>query len=885
MSSRADRLLAIVARAAPPHERAEATWLTPLEEQNEPRLQRMLGQWRKAVADKEPRLPPLRGVLAVRVTGDLPPWAAAFVELASEDDLFAAVRRVAESFDATPSARDDLLRMFDTRVNAIVSPLFEYERQLAASTAALGKMSPTDWPERFERFPVLAYLLGTAFEQWRTFAREMFARLAADLPELGRVSAFRGDAGDVHGGGRAVALLTFESGARIAYKPKDLRCAAALNDVIELLEPSLRTRRILVRDGYGWEEVIAHIPCANENELALFYRRFGMLVRLLQLVEARDFWLDNLIAEGAQPVFIDLETILQPRVPAERLSAAEIAARRRLGETVVESCTIAMATPIDVGVTAEDLGALAPPRDYLTPFRQGDRFITWRHDEHAPTLNGVAGDPSAHYDEIVDGYRHMNARIEAMRATLLAEGSPLLALRDAPVRFIRLDTWSYYKLLRRSYMPALLVDAVQREIALQQLLGQSAEGDAELELTRAEIAALRQMDVPLFLSIPANTDVITPQQTLVPDYFDGSAWSRLERRLTEPFPLEQEIDALQACFTTVYSSPARPSAPPSARPLAEWHDQAIGIADQILSDAIEREGELAFLGVAYHPHIDLLAVEVLHADLLTGTCGAGLLFAELHALTGERRFAEAARATLAATIRADRWPDVTMGKTPLYCGAVLGAGAHIFTLRTCAELLDDASLASVADAYAARLPMEIIVRRCTNDVIAGTSGLALALGGVIETDREPRYPQRRRRLDCMPGTAAARAIVRARLGLDFEPFPLDTPGNVRAALELGLAIDEARMLDDVHVALDVFELTGERSDHARAEQLVRNAPEPLRYDLSPLWGRVAQARAYLRLGGTRVANIATLRSDRRPDAATTSRERSRASHAPSGDCS
>lgn len=885
MSSRADRLLAIVARAAPPHERAEATWLTPLDEQNETRLQRLTAQWRTAVADRESCLPAAIGLLAVRVTGDLPSWAAAFVELASEDDLFAAVRRAAESFDATPSARHDLLRMFDARVNAIVSPLLEYERQLAASTAALGPPASPDWLERFERFPVLAYLLGTAFAQWRTFAHEMFARLAADLPDLGRVSAFRGDAGDVHGGGRAVALLTFESGARIAYKPKDLRCAAALNDLIALLEPSLRSRRILVRDGYGWEEVIPHLPCSSEDELALFYRRFGMLVRLLQLVEARDFWLDNLIAEGSQPVFIDLETILQPRVPAEGLSAAEIAARRRLGETVVESCTIAMATPIDVGVTAEDLGALAPPRDYLTPFRQGDRFITWRHDEHAPMLDGRAGDPSAHYDEIVEGYRHMNARIEAMRETLLAEGSPLLALRDAPVRFIRLDTWSYYKLLRRSYMPALLVDGVQREIALQQLLGQSADGDAELELTRAEIAALRQMDVPLFLSIPASTDVITPQQTIVPGFFDGSAWSRLERRLTEPFPLDQEIDALRACFATVYPNAARSAARPSVHPSSQWHDEAIRIADSILSDAIEREEELAFLGIAYHPHIDLLAVEVLHADLLTGTCGVGLLFAELHALTGERRFAEAARATLAATIRADRWPDVTMGRTPLYCGAVLGAGAHIFTLRTCAELLHDASLASVADAYAGRLPMEVIIQRCTNDVVAGTSGLALALGGVLETDREPRYPQRRRVLDCMPGTAAARAIVRARLGLDFEPFPFDTKGNVRAALELGLAIDEARKVDDVDVALDVFELTGDRHDYARAAELSRKAPEPLRYDLSPLWGRVAQARACLRLGGTRVASIATLRSGRRPDAATASRERIRASRAASGDCS
>jgi type 2 lantibiotic biosynthesis protein LanM len=826
MSSRAERLPDIIARAAPPHERAE-------------------------------------------IAGLLPSWAAAFVEMAADDDVFAAVRRTAETFDATPSARLDLLRMFDARVNAITSPLLEYERQLAASVAVLGPGTAPDWHERFERFPVLAYLLGTAFAQWRTFAEEMFARLAADLPELGRVSAFRGDAGDVHGGGRAVALLTFESGARIAYKPKDLRCAAALNDLIAFVEPSLRTRRILVRDGYGWEEVIPHLPCTNTEEVALFYRRFGMLVRLLQLVEARDFWLDNLIAEGAQPVFIDLETILQPRVPTEGLSPAETAARRRLAETVVESCTIAMATPVDVGVTAEDLGALAPPRHYLTPFRQGKGFITWRHDEHAPMLNGVAGDPAAHLDEILDGYRHMHARIESLRDALLAEGSPLLALRDAPVRFIRLDTWSYYKLLRRSYMPAVLVDGVQREHALQQMYAQSGDTEAERELTRAEIAALRQMDVPLFLSVPANNDVLTPLQTIVPDYFDGTAWSRVEQRLTQPFPLQQEIDALIACFATVYPNAGRASARP---PTQQWLDEAIRIGDSILSDAIERENELAFLGIAYHPHIDLLALEVLHADLLTGTCGIALLFAELHALTGERRFAGAARATLAATMRADRWPDVTMGKTPLYCGALLGAGAHIFTLRTCSELLGEPSL---ADAYAERLPFDVILQRCTNDVVAGTAGLSLALGRVIETRTAPRYPQTRKKLDAVPDAAAAIALVRARNGLAFEPFALDTPGNLRAAIELGLDVPR---VDDLEVALDL-------GDTTRAAQLARAMPEPLRYDLSPIWGRVAQARAYLRLGGTRIANIATLRSGPPTRAAHASAGPRPASRAASGGCS
>ena len=533
MSLPAERLLAIVERAAPPHERLAGTWLTPLPEPNRARIDRLAAQWRKAIG-REPAFPLEPALAAVRASpgAPLPPWAAAFLELAEHEDLSAAARGVAATFDATESARADLVRLFTMRTGAILSPLAEFEAQLAASAAVLGSSTapaqPGPWLERCERFPVLAYLLGTAFVQWRELLAEMFARLAADLPELGRVSAFTGDAGDVHGGGRAVALLTFESGQRIVYKPKDLRCAAALEALIGFLEPSLRRRSILVRDGYGWEEVIPHRPCASAEEVALFYRRFGMLVRILQLVEGRDFWLDNLIADGAQPVFIDLETILQPRVRTAGLSVAEVAARHRLGESVVESCTIAMATPIDVGISAEDLGALAPPRAYLTPFRATPSsatsgFITWSHTAHAPMLDAVAADPAAHLDDLLGGYRFMHERIAASRDALLAPDSPLLALREAPVRFIRLDTWTYYKLLRRSYAPAMLVDGVQREIALQQLLGETDDSPSEVALTLAEIAAMRQMDVPLFLSVPAMADVTTPSKTTVPDVFDGTA--------------------------------------------------------------------------------------------------------------------------------------------------------------------------------------------------------------------------------------------------------------------------------------------------------------------------------------------------------------------------
>jgi hypothetical protein len=926
MSFSSDRMRAVIARAAPPHERHGGAF-EPEPVQDRARLDRLVRQWSATGDDAiDERL-----LATVRLAGEPPPWAAAFLELASSDDLFAAPRRFVASWawPTTAAARDDLVKLFVDRVHAIASPLFEYEAQLAAATAILGAPATPTWPERFERFPVLAHLLGTAFVQWREGLAELAARLAEDASLLfgddgpGALTAFRGDAGDVHGGGRSVALLTFASGRRLVYKPKDLRCAVALDALIARLnaaglEPPLRTRAIVVRGSYAWEEWIAHTPCSSREEAALFYRRFGMLVRLLQLVEGRDFWLDNLIAEGPQPVFIDLEMILQPRV-VMALAPAALAARRRLAESVAEICAVAMLTPIGVGVSAVDFGALAKPGHYLTPYKSGSGYATWSHHEHAPFVDGVAADAAEFFDELAAGYAAMQRLLASGRDALLAEDSPLLPLRDAPVRFIRRDTWSYYKLLRRSYAPPLLVDGVQRELFLRQLLrhpvGQQREGE-ERALSTGEIAALRQLDIPLFLSMPSTVDVRTPDGTLVRDAFDGAAWDRLQHRVEQlaEFPLDEELDLLRACFATAHRLPPQPR---RAETNDRWLDEAIAIGDAVLRDAIVhdgdgdrdgngardaagRDGDLAAIGIVCHPHIDLLALDVVEPDLLTGTCGLALLFAELHAATGEPRFARAARAAVATIGRAldearAQWPLLDPAGLPLYCGALVGAGAQLFTLRATARLLGEPSLDAIAASHAAAIPLEAALARCGTSFVSGATGLLLALDGdparalvaLLASRRPfvpPPFPQQRRRFDDVPNGDAAFALALARMGDAPDPIALDTAGALFAAMEIGAqreaAIAAARGLAraaaidataiaalELELAIAIAASTGQTADRECAERLAREAAAqpPLRYDLSPLGGRVALGRALLQLARPDVAS-ASIRTLRLPAA-------------------
>jgi type 2 lantibiotic biosynthesis protein LanM len=768
---------------------------------------------------------------------------------------------------ATGEVQSQILATLAARFWRDAGQVLDHDSALAAATAGfLGRFGATatqrpdltvdGWLDRLARFPALAYVLGVTYRDWRDFVSELFDRLATDADLLrqrlfageapGQLTQFKGDTGDVHGHGRAVAILGFESGRGVVYKPKDLRIGAGFMGLVAFLNDAglpvpLHVRSILPRDGYAWEDFVEPAPCRDAGDVERFYLRMGMTIRLLQFLEGRDFWLDNLIARGEHPVFIDLETLLQPRIQAPNLLPAEREAADRLEGSVVKTCAVVMGTPIALGIAAEDLGALATPREFLAPFTRerrpmagsGDRspdasdYVTWTHPEHAPTLDGRPADAADHLCRIIDGYRAMQTCLAANRDALQAPEGPLAPLREAPVRFIYRDTWSCLRIVQRSLAPALLADPIGREIFLQRLLGAVLTEDLDeaararhARIIAAEIAAFRDLDVPFFVHHPDGGALQTVDGEEIEGFFAGSAWARLRARVAglDRFPLGEQIDLLRSCFATGHPRRGRPvpsitlegervcvAAAPTG---ASWLEAAVAIGEAILAEAVATPtGDMAWPGLAFHPNIDLAAVEVLRPDLLSGTCGPAILFAELYAATGDERWRQATHGALAATLKAVAdapltWRDLTdpaaaARAIPPASGAFYGVGAHVYTLRRCARALAAPDLDAAATAYLDRLPLAALVAGAPFDVVSGTTGLLLALLapgrerpaaatvdlavelaiGVLEARTPtgdlpaPPYPPRLTALDGLPDAAAGLAIGLARLArLVSEPL-------------------------------------------------------------------------------------------------------------------
>src|SRR5262249_30999376 len=142
----------------------------------------------------------------------------------------------------------------------------------------------------FDEKPVLLRLIAAITRQWIDNSRELALRLHTDqsilcrdllsCKHMGCVVGVQSGLSDPHNHGHSVQILTFEDGAKVVYKPKDLRVDVAFERLITRLNLAgapieLRTARTIAKEGYGWSEFVVHRACSDHGDFARFFYRAG----------------------------------------------------------------------------------------------------------------------------------------------------------------------------------------------------------------------------------------------------------------------------------------------------------------------------------------------------------------------------------------------------------------------------------------------------------------------------------------------------------------------------------------------------------------------------------------------------------------------------------
>ncbi len=525
-------------------------------------------------------------------------------------------------------------------------------------------------------------------------------------------------AGDSHRGGRSVMLLRFTDGTRLVYKPRPLAAHRHFNSLVEWFgslpgTPGLRALRVLDRGDYGWVEFVEERPCTSTAETHLFYRRQGALLALLHLLDGTDLHQENLIACGSHPVLVDVETLFHP--PLTQAHSADPAARA-LHDSVHR---VGLLPQLLVGDSAAlDVSAIGGGRAASSPIETADwadagtdtmrlvrRSARFTESANRPRLHGVPADPSAYTDSLCEGFRVGYTAISDYRDELLGKRGLLTDFAGDEVRVVPRPTWAYTTLLDESTHPDLMRDATERDQVLSLLRTPALGVPALPGLEDEEIEELWNGDVPVFLTRPGSSDLWSGTGRGVPVAPGPTGLARVEEKVRAMDSVDrqdQERIIRAAMVSTSPEPPHRAEDGTRARTAAtapepeQLLSAARSVGDQLVSLAYRHETRTNWIG------LELLGerywrLAPMAADLAGGYTGPALFLAQLAALSGAERYAEAAREALAPV---PGLLDALHGRVDdlavLGSGAFAGLGGIAYALAEVGSLLDDLTVLELA---------------------------------------------------------------------------------------------------------------------------------------------------------------------------------------------
>jgi type 2 lantibiotic biosynthesis protein LanM len=656
--------------------------------------------------------------------------------------------------------------------NAAADPADAVQRTGNANTARYDRfvadMKAGGFRRLFEDKPVLLRLIACLTRQWIDTSREFVMRLECDLPAIrrellgspaeSRVNTIEGELSDPHNNGRSVLTIGFEDGARVAYKPKDLRLDVAWHDLIagfNRADPpvDLKAPRVIARNGYGWTEFIAHTGCTDVGGCERFFRRAGAWLALLHCFAATDMHQENVIAAGEHPVPIDLETILQPSAEEHRAKEPEgeafDAAMEIVGNSVMTVGLLpAYGRSVDNNVFA--MGGMTADWNLRTVIRwngiNSDAMRPAKAKEQSPItpnlphVDGRYARFGDHSESFIAGFADY-AEFLRRRTDVVTPAALFESFAGLPVRKIIRPTRFYYMLLQRLKDHRTMDDGAVWS-AQADFVARLSEWDQEVDplwpLHRAERAALLGLNVPYFVT-PSDGNAISDTTGVS---IHTAATAGLDRAVTRLQNFDAQEIAWQIAVIRENTKQIAPAVGPAA--VAEGPARAevsdpgtstkklfLAEADRIAAElshyAIRRGPGAAWIGLDWLGDAEVFQLVCLGPDLYNGATGIALFLAAHAAVTVSAASGELALAGLSHLRKNLKSRNAARMARSLGVGGAVGLGSIVYALAVIAKGLRNDELLADAHGAARLFTDELIAADKQLDVMGGSAGAILAL--------------------------------------------------------------------------------------------------------------------------------------------------------------
>ena len=515
----------------------------------------------------------------------------------------------------------------------------------------------------FQQYPVLGRLIAVAVDLWVAATGEFIQRLANDQgkiqqvfsqkqSDLGKVCAIKTSLSDPHNQGRTVILLTFESGLKLVYKPKDLGLELAWNQLLiwcnrnsQLLD--IKVIKVFNRDGYGWVEYVEHLPCSEQSAIARFYQRAGMLMCLVYVLRGTDCHYENLIANGEHLVLIDMESLLHHdskiMEDSPEAEAFETESVQLFWDSVLRTGLLPrwdFGPDQRVAYDISGLGSISPQQTSRKVKRwqavNTDNMhlrsenITMPVQKNMPLWGEKTQSPNDYQDQILVGFEQMYHFLMEHQTQLLAADSPLAQLQQQRVRFIFRATRIYFTILKNAWAPDYLKNGVDYSIELESLSRAFVVAEQQPDawpILRAELQAMEQLDIPFFTANTSSDALKLNNIPAIAQYFKQSSYQQVLEKFQnlDQIDLAQQVAIIQGAFSArvAQSSTTESYSWQEDEPPLLTQEQliqaALAIAFELEARALQdADGSLNWIGLGFVPQAEHFQLQVLNNSLYDG---------------------------------------------------------------------------------------------------------------------------------------------------------------------------------------------------------------------------------------------------------------------------
>ena len=613
--------------------------------------------------------------------------------------------------------------------------------------------------EMLQEYCVLARSAAEFVQTWLEASLELMSRLAADWntlrttllgPAPGELSTLALEAGDPHRGGRAVAILGFESGVRVVYKPRSLGMEARFQELLGWLnargaDPPFRTLRCLEREEYGWVEFAEAAPCASAAEVERYFHRLGALLAVLHAVGAMDFHFQNVLASGEHPLAVDLESLFHPILPsAPKQGPDDRLAASALGDSVLRVGMLPFHVNEPEAGGVQDWSGVASVAGQTTPepvldwerpgtdeMRAVKRHLPMKGGHNRPTHDGGEAQARDHIESILGGLEASYRLLLESRHELLAAGGPLECFADQPSRVVLRTTRGYALLLEESWHPDFLRDALDRDRFLDRLWVGAEQMPTWRAVARHEHRDLWRDDIPWFGAQPSSREIVASSGDQLPDFVaeSGHAWVQRRIRAMGEDDLQRQLWLARISLGTLRLDsdsgewpeyPLEVAADPGGNRQGRLMRHALRLGEWFERTAFRDEADTIWTMLDLKEK--LWSLFPCSGDLYSGASGIAFFLSCLSASSGEERFANLAQAGMSTVLRKlDAAPDQVR-----FIGLYQGWGSAIYALAHLGVWSRDATAIEAAERLVPRI-LERLESDTLLDVVGGAAGAVTAL--------------------------------------------------------------------------------------------------------------------------------------------------------------